>query len=109
MYFDTLKLSSVEQSASSTSAKGGQGNPELITWNFGKEITVNLTDALYTPASLSLLWGGKFGSKNAEINGFWNPIHKEKQQTEEIVNHERNQTDDTIKLLKIARCLKNYD
>lgn len=110
MYFDTLKLSSVEQSASSTSAKGGQGNPELITWNFGKEITVNLTDALYTPASLSLLWGGKFGSKNAEINGFWNPIHKEKQQTEEIVNHERNQTDDTIKLLKkFKKQIKEYE
>lgn len=80
MYFDTLKLSSVEQSTSSTSAKGGYKNPELITWNFGKTITVNLTDALYTPASLSLLWGGKFGISQTEINGFWNPLYKENNQ-----------------------------
>ena len=75
MYLDTLKISSMEQSVSSTSARGGKNNSELIFWNFGKEITVNLTDAICTPASLSLLWGGKFGTKNAEINGFWNPIY----------------------------------
>jgi hypothetical protein len=51
MYFDTLKVSSLEQTAEDTSARGGTGNPNLITWDFGKEITVSLEDALYTPAS----------------------------------------------------------
>jgi len=51
MYFDTLKVSTVEQSAEQTSARGGLGNPELIMWDYGKEITVTLEDALFTPAS----------------------------------------------------------
>ena len=74
MYFDTLKVSSLEQTAEDTSARGGIGNPNLITWDFGKEITVSLEDALYTPASQSLLWGGKFGLEKTKIKGFWNPI-----------------------------------
>lgn len=78
MYFDTLKVSTIEESAESTSARGGYGNPELIAWDFGKEITVNLEDALYTPASQSLMWGGKFGVKKTKIYGVWNPYVYEK-------------------------------
>ena len=73
MYLNTLKVSTVEQSSDSASARGGHGNPELIVWDFGKEITVNLEDALYTPASQSLMWGGKFGVKKTKIYGVWNP------------------------------------
>lgn len=73
MYLNTLKVSTIEQSADSVSARGGHGNPELIAWDFGKEITVNLEDALYTPASQSLMWGGKFSVKKTKIYGVWNP------------------------------------
>lgn len=69
LYLDTLKISSVEQTADQTSARGGLGNPHLITWDFGKEITVNLEDALYSPASMSMLWGGKYASKSVELWG----------------------------------------
>ena len=51
MYLDTLKVSTLEQSASQTSARGGLGNPELIVWDFGKEISLSLQDAVFTPAS----------------------------------------------------------
>jgi hypothetical protein len=78
MYFDTLKVSTVEQTAEQTSARGGLGNPELITWDYGKEITVTLEDALFTPAQQSLMWGGKFGVKNTKIYGVWNPYVYEK-------------------------------
>lgn len=33
LYLDSLKVSTVEQTAESTSARGGKGNPELITWD----------------------------------------------------------------------------
>ena len=69
LYLDTLKISSVEQTAEQTSARGGLGNPHLITWDYGKEITVNLEDALYTPASMSMLWDGKYASKSVELWG----------------------------------------
>ena len=77
LYLDTLKISSVEQTAEQTSARGGLGNPYLITWDYGKEITVNLEDALYTPASMSMLWGGKYASKSVELWGVFD-AHKEK-------------------------------
>ena len=77
LYLDTLKISSVEQTAEQTSARGGLGNPHLITWDYGKEITVNLEDALYTPASISMLWGGKYASKSVELWGVFD-AHKEK-------------------------------
>lgn len=77
LYLDTLKISSVEQTAEQTSARGGLGNPHLITWDYGKEITVNLEDALYTPASMSMLWGGKYASKSVELWGVFD-AHKER-------------------------------
>jgi hypothetical protein len=43
------------------------GNPELIIWDYGKEISLSLEDALYTPASQSLMWGGKFGIKKPKV------------------------------------------
>lgn len=69
LYFDTLKISTLEGTSEQVSARGGLGNPKLITWDYGKEISVSLQDALYTPASQSLTWGGQYGSKNFEIYG----------------------------------------
>ena len=45
----------------------------MITWDFGKEITINLQDALYTPASQSLIWGGRFNLGKIKIFGIFNP------------------------------------
>lgn len=63
LYMDTLKVSTVEESSSQANAQGGIGNPKLITWDYGKDITVTLEDALFTPASASMNWGGKLGVK----------------------------------------------
>lgn len=67
LYMDTLKVSTVEESTQSTSAQGGIGNPELITWDYGKDITVNLQDALFTPASSSMNWAGKLEAKGLQL------------------------------------------
>ena len=58
LYLDTLKVSTVEQTASSADARGGKGNPKLVSWDFGKEINVTLTDALFSPASMAIMYGG---------------------------------------------------
>lgn len=80
IYFDTLKVSSIEQTAESTSARGGLGNAEHIIWDYGKDITINLQDALYTPASQNLVWGGTYGLGNMKIQGYWDPyIYKNDQ------------------------------
>ena len=61
LYLDTLKVSTVEQTASSSDARGGKGNHKLVSWDFGKEINVNLTDALFSPASMAIMFGDKDG------------------------------------------------
>ena len=58
LFLDTLKVSTLEQTAEQTDARGGKGNAKLITWDYGKEINVTLEDALYSPASMALMWGG---------------------------------------------------
>lgn len=63
LFLDTLKVSTLEKTAEKVEARGGKGNKKLITWNFGKEITLNLEDALFSPASMSMIWGGKLNSK----------------------------------------------
>ena len=57
LFLDTLKVSTIEQTASQVDARGGKGNPKLVTWDYGKEITVNLTDALFSPKSMAILFG----------------------------------------------------
>lgn len=62
LYLDTLKVSTIEQTAESTDARGGKGNPKLITWDYGKEITVNIEDALFSPKSMAIMMGNGVAS-----------------------------------------------
>ena len=57
LYLDTLKVSTIEQTAETSDARGGKGNPKLITWDYGKDITVTLEDALFSAKSLSIMFG----------------------------------------------------
>ena len=57
LYLDTLKVSTIEQTAETSDARGGKGNPKLITWDYGKEISVNIEDALFSSKSLSIMFG----------------------------------------------------
>lgn len=69
LYLDTLKISSVEKTAENVWAQGGLGNSRLICWDYGKTINVTLEDALCTPASLGMCWGGVLSSdwKNGRV------------------------------------------
>lgn len=55
LVLDSLKVTSIEQTAETTEARGGKGNAKLIAWDFGKEITINIEDALFSPKSLSIM------------------------------------------------------
>ena len=46
LYLDTLKVSTVEQSAEVVDATGGKGNVKLISWDTNKEVTATFEDAL---------------------------------------------------------------
>ena len=57
LYLDTLKVSTIEQTAESVDARGGKGNPKLVTWDYGKEITVTIEDALFSAKSMAIMFG----------------------------------------------------
>lgn len=63
LYLDTLKVSTIEQTAETADARGGKGNPKLITWDYGKEINVTIEDALFSSKSMAIMFGnGKVNS-----------------------------------------------
>lgn len=57
LYLDTLRVSTIEQTAEQAEARGGKGNPPLIIWDYGKEITVTLEDALFSAKSMAIMFG----------------------------------------------------
>lgn len=68
LFLDTLKVSTIETTAETTDATGGWGNPKLISWDYGKEITITLEDALISLESLRFMLGGAIhrGTSNAD-------------------------------------------
>lgn len=74
LYLDTLKVSTIEQTAENTSARGGKGNPELIVWDYNKEITVTLEDALFSAKSMAVMFGS--GGKDVTVGSSMSTIYK---------------------------------
>ena len=66
--FDTLKVSNIEISSEEANATGGKGNAELISWSYGKEITLTMEDAVFNLSTLDLLFGGKGGTRDSSSN-----------------------------------------
>lgn len=58
LYLDSLKVSTIEQSAETVDATGGKANVKLLTWDTNKELTLTLEDALFSAKSLSIMFGG---------------------------------------------------
>lgn len=55
--FDTLKTSSISVTSEKVYARGGKGNPKIITWEINKEATLTIEDALLSPKSMELVSG----------------------------------------------------
>ena len=67
LYLDTLKVSTIEQTAETSDARGGKGNPKLISWDYGKEINVTIEDALFSSKSMAIMFGnGSVVNKSAQ-------------------------------------------
>ena len=72
LYLDTLKVSTIEQTAEEAEARGGKGNAALIAWDYGKEINVTLEDALFSAKSMAIMFGNgtvkDFDSSDSSTN-----------------------------------------
>jgi hypothetical protein len=69
VFFDTLKVSTIENASESAEATGGQGNNRLMSWDFGRTATLTLQDALLSDVSLSLLSGNAIKEANVQVVG----------------------------------------
>lgn len=66
LYFDTLKTSSLEGSATTVYAQGGKGNPRLVAWEGDRVVTFTMEDALISPESFAILSGAGFVDASAD-------------------------------------------
>ena len=66
LYLDTLKTSTLSQSSEVVDARGGKGNVKLLSWDTNKELTLELTDALFSAKSLGIMFGGNMIDKGDE-------------------------------------------
>ena len=57
IYFDTLKTSSMEGTATTVYAQGGRGNSRLVAWEGERTVTFTMEDALISPAGFMILSG----------------------------------------------------
>lgn len=67
-----MKVSTIEQTAETSEARGGKGNPVLISWDYGKEINVSIEDALFSPKSMNIM----FGSAGAQLQAVSGTVMK---------------------------------
>ena len=69
LFLDSLKVSTIETTAENVAAQGGWGNPRLVSWDYGKEITITLEDALISLESLRFMLGGaiKYPNTNDSV------------------------------------------
>ena len=68
LYLDTLKVSTIEQTAEQVDARGGKGNPRLVTWDYNKDITVTLEDALFSAKSMAVMFGNGTVAETATLS-----------------------------------------
>jgi hypothetical protein len=57
LYFDTLKTSNLEGTATTVYAQGGRGNSRLIAWEGERAVTFTMEDALISTTGLAILTG----------------------------------------------------
>lgn len=69
IFFDTLKVSTIENTSESAEARGGQGNSKLMSWDFGRSATLTMQDALLSDISLSLLSGNTVKTADVDVVG----------------------------------------
>lgn len=57
LFMDTAKMSNLELTGETVYARGGQGNPRLIGWDYNREGQLQVEDALLSDQSLAMLAG----------------------------------------------------
>lgn len=67
IFFDTLKVSTIENEAETAEARGGQGNNKLMDWSYGRTASLTMQDALLSDNSLAMLSGNAVKTTGIKI------------------------------------------
>lgn len=63
LFFDSLKVSTIDKNVENVNAKGGKGNGKVISWSFDKDVKLKLEDALFSQMSLDMFMNGRVAAK----------------------------------------------
>lgn len=63
LFFDTLKVSTLEKSVETVNSSGGKGNGKIISWNFNKDAKLKLQDALFSEVSMNVYMNGQMQAR----------------------------------------------
>ena len=64
--FDTLTVSNISIEGEQKEIRGGQGANLLISYDYGKNANIEITDALASIYSLKYIWGAQIKHENIE-------------------------------------------
>jgi hypothetical protein len=73
-------MSTLNFSTENSEARGGKGNASLLAWDYNKDIEFEVSDALFSIKSLSIILGGE----NSEHKKEWNKLFFKSQLNEEV-------------------------
>lgn len=68
LFLDTLKMTTVENTAETVDSRGGRGNSKLLSWDYNRDANVQMQDALMSMKSLSLLTGNNVVTGVANVH-----------------------------------------
>jgi len=57
LFLDTLKMSNISSEAQEKNVTGGKYADLLLTYNFGRSVSIEFQDALLSMASMQEIWG----------------------------------------------------
>ena len=80
LFLDSLKMSTLNFSTENSEARGGKGNAPLLAWDHNKNIEFEVSDALFSIKSLSVILGGE----NSKHKKEWNKLFFKNQLSEEV-------------------------
>lgn len=67
VFFDTLKVSTIDNESESGDSTGGRGNNKLISWDYNRTASLTISDALLSDTTIAMLAGTEIKKQNIEI------------------------------------------
>ena len=66
LFFDTLKVTTIDKTVNTVVAPGGVGNGKILSWSFDKNTKLKLEDALFSQTSLNMFLNGRVMAKMSD-------------------------------------------